>query len=83
MLWIVNIWLKATRRKRTFNHYLSFPFRDELEVAKKLSTCNNLKFILSAASIYAEAGFSLYLKNFTFNEKEVKKYNLLAAELVK
>lgn len=81
MLWI-NIWLKAIRRKRTFDQCPSFPFRDELEAAKKLSTNTNLEFLTSAASVYAEAGYTLHLKRSRFNLRESNVYNKLAADLI-
>lgn len=81
MLWI-NIWLKAKRRKRTFDQYLSFPFRDELEAANKLKTYNNLEFLTSAASVFAEAGYTLNLKRSRVNMRESIAYNKLAADLI-
>lgn len=81
MLWI-NIWLKAIRRKRTFDQCLSFPFRDELEAANKLKANNNLEFLTSASLVYAEAGYTLHLKPSRTNFRESTSYNKLAADLI-
>lgn len=82
MYW-VHIWLKAKRRNRRFYKILSYPLRDELKAANKLSECfPNLELLLTAASVYAEAGNVLKLKPSFVNLKESLRFKKLTANLV-
>lgn len=82
MFWI-KVWLNAKRRARRFDQTPSLPFRDELEAANKLFTLNNNpELLLSAASVYAEAGSTLRLKPSFINVREAKRFHKLSAELI-
>lgn len=83
MLWIC-IWLKAKGRKRRYDRRFTPPFREELEAANKLSSCrNNPELLLSASSVYREAGF-IHKVNYTAeNINESNKYYQLSIDLTK
>lgn len=84
MRWI-STWLKAKGRQRRFDRDQTLPFRDELEAAYKLCSCeNDPEYLLCASNVFYEAGFILKLNgNKTYlNRLESRKYFKLSSNLI-
>lgn len=81
-LYWITIWLKAKGRKRRFLNKFTLPSREELESAKKLSSCeNNPEFLICAAQVFSETGFVLKRSGSPTNFRESNKYYKLSADL--
>jgi hypothetical protein len=81
-LYWITIWLKAKGRKRRFYNKFTLPSRDELEGAKKLSSCeDNPELLLCASQVFCETGFILKKSGTPENYRDSNKYYKLSADL--